>query len=348
MIETTWDRRVQRAFHASTGEDEVVVATTGDGVRLALSHYRPASPADRASTPIVLCHGLAANRFGFDLAPSRSLARWLASRGRDVWVLELRGSGRSNRPSARGPLRWGFTFDDYLLHDLPTAFAKVRERTGASSLDFVGHSMGGLLGYAHIGSSDNALRSLVAVGSSLDYYDSPSDFHLLKHLAPVARRLPMIPVGILTRLGAPLAGRFDSAHDRFNFVVENVEPALLRRVNAVAVHDVSGPLLAQLATAFDPPGLLSYDGSVCYADTVDRATVPVLAIAGDADRQCAPSAAEHTLRRTKHPASALHVFGREHGHPTSYGHFDLLIGRRVREEVFPVIERFLEARDAEG
>jgi pimeloyl-ACP methyl ester carboxylesterase len=344
VTEPAWDLRAQRAFGAVTGEDETVAVTTDDGWRLALAHYRPVG-REAAPVPVMLCHGLAANRFGFDLAPERSLARWLAARGRDVWVVELRGSGRSERPGRIGKKRWGCTFDDYLERDFPALFAEIGRRTGVDRIDLIGHSMGGLLGYAYLGSRGRTLRSLVAIGSSLDYYDSPSDFHLLKRLAPIARRLPTIPLGLLARLGAPMSARVENAIDRFNVVLDNVEPELYRRLSAVAFHDVSGPLLAQLATAFEAPGLRSSNGAVCYAERLEGARIPVLAIAGDADRQCAPSAAERTFRRTTHPASELRLFGRAHGHETAYGHFDLLIGPRAHHEVYPVIERFLESRD---
>ena len=41
----------------------------------------------------------------------------------------------------------------------------------------------------------------------------------------------------------------------------------------------------------------------------------------------------------------LRVFGKSHGHVDHYGHFDLLMGRRAKEEVFPHIDRFLDEHD---
>jgi len=58
--------------------------------------------------PIVLIHGFAQNRFSWD-TKIRSLSGWLATKGWDVWNLELRGHGRSRR---RGGTI-ATTFSDY-------------------------------------------------------------------------------------------------------------------------------------------------------------------------------------------------------------------------------------------
>ena len=42
---------------------------------------------------------------------------------------------------------------------------------------------------------------------------------------------------------------------------------------------------------------------------------------------------------------SMQVFGKEQGHADHYGHFDLLMGRRAGREVFPHIDRWLDAND---
>jgi hypothetical protein len=44
-------------------------------------------------------------------------------------------------------------------------------------------------------------------------------------------------------------------------------------------------------------------------------------------------------------AHRLVVFGTESGQPEHYGHFDLLLGKRVAEEVFPEIAHWLRRHD---
>ena len=53
-------------YYASpTQEDEIIYVTTSDGWRLAVHHYRP--EGQQHGAPVILCHGLSANRYVFDL-----------------------------------------------------------------------------------------------------------------------------------------------------------------------------------------------------------------------------------------------------------------------------------------
>jgi fermentation-respiration switch protein FrsA (DUF1100 family) len=109
---------------------------------------------------------------------------------------------------------------------------------------------------------------------------------------------------------------------------------------------VSTAVLLQLSTAFTPGGLRSADGSRRYLDDLRlaRVSTPVLALAGDRDEQCPLGASERTLAvlrgRTK-----LAEYGVAQGHSSHYGHFDLIIGKRARVEVWPAMEAWLIEHD---
>ena len=136
-------------YQVPTSQDETAFFTTRDGWRLALHRYRPQGESE--GLPVILCHGLGGNQHSFDLHGAPSLAPYLKSCGRDAWVVELRGSGASDRPGlciANLPYSWGF--DDHLECDIPAAIHYVLERTRASAVHWVGHSMGGMLAEAHI------------------------------------------------------------------------------------------------------------------------------------------------------------------------------------------------------
>jgi pimeloyl-ACP methyl ester carboxylesterase len=323
---------------------ELAHALTADGWRIALHRYAPSGPILRRH-PVLLCHGLGTNHLTFDVHPEVSLARHLARRGYLALSLDLRGHGDSERPS--GERRFGWAFDDYLLHDLPAAVACARQISGAPSVHWIGHSMGGMLAYAHLargGSSD--LRSATTVGSSLDYSDMKGGFHALLPLRALLERVPAVPVGLLARLAAPLVGRVESPFERFNVWPSNTDPTIWRKVSDQGFHAVSPPVMTQLASALAPGGLRSRDGSVAYLEALPRATAAVLGLAGDRDAQCPPDAARRTLESTGSARRAFQVFGPAHGHADHYGHFDLLIGRRARDEVFSHIDRWLDEHDA--
>jgi len=344
-----WNALCRRYYGArlDLGHDEVHFARTDDGWRLALSRYEPAAGARDGRSPALLVHGLAASRIGFDVDPTVSLARDLAARGFDVWALELRGHGQSDHPGPFTQRRFGWSFDDYLLRDVPAALALVRRETGRPRVHWIGHSMGGLLLYAHLARGGSAdLQSGVAIGSSLAYAGTPSDFHALARYRALAGVLPAVPLGPLATSTAPLAGRVPNRLEEFNVWPANVDGRLVRRLHATGFHPVSAPVLRQLATAMEPGGLRSADGSRRYMDGLGDARTPVLALAGDRDRQCHAEAAGRPLEAL--PAgtpSELHVLGRAGGQPEHYGHFDLLIGRRAPSEVFPRVAAWLERHE---
>lgn len=316
--------------------DEVLQAVTDDGLRLALHRYRP--QGQRRRHAVLCCHGLAANRLAFDVDPDVSLARHLASRGFEVFVMELRGHGVSQRP------RWGWTFDDYVAKDLPAAVRAIRDRGASERVHWIGHSMGGLLGYAHLsrgGGED--FRSAVTVGSSLDYSDG-TGFRRLAPLRPLLRRVPAVPVQLVARLSGSFVGRVTTPYERFNVWSTNCEPRHWRTICREGFHPVSSPVMDQLATALEPGGLRDAEGRERYGDRLAGATTPVLALAGSRDAQCPPGAVKRTVASLS-PASRVAVFGRDHGHADEYGHFDLLVGRHARREVFPAIEGWLVDHD---
>jgi polyhydroxyalkanoate synthase len=307
------------------------------------------SPPTRTASrrhPVVCCHGLGANHGAFDAGPDLSLARELAARSYTVFLLDLRGHGASEHPTWRGEHRFGWAFDDYLLSDMPAAIDAACHAVGSRAVHWIGHSMGGLLLYAYLaGGGSSAIRSGVTIGSSLDYSGSASGFKRLAGLRRFAARVPAIPIGPILRAAAPFIGRTTTPLERFNIWPTNVEPAVWRKLSIEGFHWVSGPVMAQLATAMDPGGLRSRDGSIRYTDGLAAASAPVLALAGDRDEQCPPDAARVTHEALGSARRELRVFGPEHGQEDHYGHFDMLVGRRVHEEVFPHVFAWLDEHD---
>lgn len=318
---------------------EVGFARSEDGWHLALTRYG----AQRTRRhPVLLVHGLGSNRLAFDLAPEVSLAAYLGRLGFDVFALDLRGHGRSEKPRWLGRKAWGWSFHHYPKHDLPAAIDAVLDRTGAPAVHVVGHSMGGIA--LHIVRARNEaarakIRSGVTLGAACDYSETPTAFHWLSRLAFLTYLMPAVPLGPLASQLAPVALAFDNPIDRFNVHASNVEVRLYRRLLGVAFHAISPPVLRTLGRAFRPGGLLDAD------DDGDRdvdedavAKTPLFAIAGTEDKQCAPEAAARLATDTR-------TFGRAHGHEDDYGHFDLIMGRHAADEVWPTLADWLTSHD---
>ncbi len=289
----------------------------------------------------MLLHGLGSNAYGW-LLPQRSLAHWLAARGWDVFIPELRGAGES------GAGGWRWDLDDYLDQDLPAILDAVREASGRDEVSWVGHSMGGLLLCCYAmrrPGGDHGIARGIAVGSALDYTVGRSGFSRMLPLRPLLARLGRVPFGVTTHLVSPLLGRVRSPLETFNFHPANVEAEVVRQIHAHAFEWIPVSLLLSLATTFEPGGLRSRDGRVRYLECAGSCQVPMLLLSGSADVQCPPEAVEQTARVLGPNAQVLHL-GRAHGTREEYGHFDLLVGKHAPEEVWPRLAAFLEARDA--
>lgn len=310
--------------------------STDDGVQLHLRRVRPPEIGRRGPT-VMLLHGLASNHRGFHL-PERSLARWLARRGHDVWLPELRGHGRS------AVRRYDWCLDEYLELDLPAILAAIQRYGGTDHIHWVGHSMGGILlmsyGALH---PDAPIASGVAVGSALDYTVGDTEFANLLPLRPILEPLGAIPYGSLVHLLAPMMGDGKlEAIEAFNVWPSNVEPKIVQRLHACCFHSIPTSLLINLATTFEPDGLCVCSGTrICERAT--RVSFPLRLIAGSKDAQVGVKAVEHTAQLVGDNADLV-VCGADQGCGDHYGHWDLLVGRRAPREVWPRIAEWIEAR----
>lgn len=308
----------------------MVFARTDDDWAIALS----SRVAQRY--PVILCHGLAANRHAWDLTPERSLAQHLVAACFDVFALELRGQGRSEKPPF-GKKGYHWSFFDYVLRDGPAAIEEVLRTTGASKVHWVGHSMGGILLLAMLALGETSIASGVTIGSSLDYSNTGSAFENLIKLLPLTRFIDPVPLGPFAAAMAPQALAFDNPIDRFNVYPDNIDRSVYRKLTAVGFHPIPRGVLKDLAGGFVSGGLRLPDGS----RLVKRlpTSVPVLSVAGTEDLQCSPMAARR--HGTDHE-----VFGTVHGTAEEYGHFELICGDRAETEVWPTLVQWLEDQDA--
>lgn len=309
---------------------------TPDGAAITLHAYGDASDT---RPPVLLCHGAFSNHVIYDLGRGVGLAPSLAADGRRVFTVDLRGRERSvvggRRARARALLR-GWTMDDLLTHDLPTAFDAVLQLTGARALDFVGHSMGGMLIVAHLSAQpDPRVRRVVSVGSA-DFGSmeaartTPSlrQLDLAVLLRPVTMLSPVIPMQPSSRWLAPALARLPSALPNPALETGNVEPEVLAHYYANGLVSVPSRKLAQFARL--PAG-----------DALAHYTTPTLFCAGAVDLLVSPAVARRAYEGIASPTKRLVLFGRAHGHRADYGHSDLLIGRHAAAEVFPEIAAFL-------
>ena len=322
-----WTRRLA----APAPEDERLAARTRDGWRLALGRRRPRGPARRP--PVLLCHGLSANRWMLDPGvDGRSLSAFLAGAGFDCFALDLRGHGgsRSGPPGARP-----WTFDTYLAEDVPAALDSVRAATGQERVLWVGHSLGALLGMAACQAHAARIAGLVAIAGPVLMPPFVGASHLL---LPARGRFNRL----LAAMAAPLAGALPLPVAEGIVARDNIERPVYRRLLANGIEDVAPGVFAQLRGWVRQDAFRSEDGSMDYRAGLAACRQPALFVGAALDRLAPPASARAGLARWGGPGEFF-LAAREAGLSADYSHTDLLLGRRAPEEVFPRVRDWLLA-----
>ena len=125
------------------------------------------SPRFSGTPPVVLLGAGCGNTIAvYTLAGENSLPHYLSAAGCEVWAFDLRGHGKS-KPPPEEPVAWDL--NSYVFQDAVAVIHHVREETGAASVHYVGHSMGGMIGMALAAhpSTTHLIQSVCALGSSV-------------------------------------------------------------------------------------------------------------------------------------------------------------------------------------
>jgi pimeloyl-ACP methyl ester carboxylesterase len=332
-----FDRPRPRRFHARTR----------DGWRLALYRHEPRPTSHR--TPVILCHGMSSNRWDMDGPGRLSLARYLVRRGYDAWVIELRGAGRSTRPSLWNDKRYDWTFEDYVQHDARAALQVVLSETGAPRVHWVGHSMGGMIAYALLMTPvAGKIASAVTLGSPTmsDVGHPVLDFGLpyrgLLRYAP--RR---VPLGTLARLAAPVAPLLSRLLSdniaELGWHPGNASLALLRTLMLTAVDDLPSSLLREFARWYDAKAMSDRYAMFDFTEHLERINTPMLIIAGSKDGLTPVRDLERVYRRLASRDKVFRVIGKDTGSAHDYSHADLVLGLHAPDDVYPVVAEWLDA-----
>lgn len=337
-----------RFWFVERSGDEQYRVVPADGWELGVRRYLPQGQTPGRSAerlPVVLCHGLGANHFNLDYSDGRSLAVWLAARGFDCHVVDLRGRASSAQPPP-GKSRWGWSFDDYVRYDLPAIVEAVCRHAGTSQVMWVGHSMGGMVAYAYLEACAQAGRpsgiaGLVALGS-------PARFERMEHLRLEARLhhllspLPAVWLEKASVAMTPLAGWVETPGTRLVLEPGSLCGRLQRHGLANAVAPMSRGEILQFADWILNGEMRSRDDETVYFQNLHRVQVPACFVAGSHDLLARPHNVEAAYTQWGGGEKEFHLFGAGQGAPVDYGHVDLVLGDTAPEYVWPVVGRFVE------
>lgn len=350
-------------------ESRVETFTTEDGVALRLKHY-----VNRGGQPVLMAHGFLGNGLEFDLPhPEHNLAVYLAKRGYDVWISSFRGCGR--KPYTCEATGWDHSVDHLAALDAPALVKGVAESTGRLPI-WIGHSMGGIVLYLYLQgikleSSDGGFKVAIDRGLAEERnrsiaggitIGSPSSLHfgggdwiarlsrlplfertvaslirLLKRMNDSSPRLPITEfsafVSRFPRVGRVLAMRGPIAMGLY--YTENVDPDVGYSLIKHASDSVSTRMTIQILALGVDPDLKCYNGECNFNRNMGLITAPLFFITGTEDFAGSDNIREHGYGQVSSLVKDYRCFD-------GYGHCDLVMGKRVQEEVYPVIMEWIE------
>jgi lysosomal acid lipase/cholesteryl ester hydrolase len=332
-------------------------AYTKDGWRLGMRCIRPARP-DPAKLPVVLCHGLGLNATFWTIYDNHHLAEQLASRGYIVYLPDMRGSGASQRLGPVGKInsvlrqtplleigegRWNV--DDQIKYDVPAILDYVKNDCGYERVNWVGHSLGGMLMFAFLETDPHPERvaNFVAMGAAVTLANAPESSMLLANRA-LRVMLRVVSTG---RIARPMRrGRPPGLEiiDGFYYTAGNVDRQTIDRFYGYTLENPGRGALAQLDPYLEKGRFVSADRRTDYVALLPRVTTPVLFVAGEHDVMSSVESTLMTYDAISSRDKELLRFGRREGHVDDYGHCDLVWSKYAPVELFPPVIDWLDRR----
>jgi pimeloyl-ACP methyl ester carboxylesterase len=319
---------------------EIHDVPNGAGWSISLKRVAPTAPAPdgRARRPVLIVPGYGMNSFIFSFHPrGLSLEEYLASRGLEVWSVDLRSQGRSTRRG--GSDEYGLA--ELGIDDVGVAVKHVLSatRTGHDKLDLIGCSLGTALVFAYLACvEDPPVGSVVNLGGLVTWVKvHPA----LLAAAYSPRLIGMIKVRHtrkLARLALPALARF--------------LPKVLSLYLNTASTDTSN-VATMVKTVEDPNPFVNREIAewitrrelVVRGVNVSRAlrsmTNPFLCVIANNDGIVPPETARDPYDAIGSADKELLAVG-DVGRPIA--HADLFLSTGAQESVFTVITRFLLAR----
>jgi pimeloyl-ACP methyl ester carboxylesterase len=277
--------------------EELEIRTRSGAVLRALVDDPPEGTTLRAT--LVLAHAMFARKSSFGRRDRPGLSSVLTARGFRTVAFDFRGHGDSVAPEdARG---WGY--DDLVREDVPAIVEYARARGEDKPVIVVGHSLGGHVALAALGTGRTSVDAVVALGVSVWLRELERS-----HVRWGAKR-------VVARAMLAISSRAGGL------------PARKLRIGS---DDASERYVRDLLSTVTTGSWASADGADDYLAALARVRVPVAAVLGERDRlNCHPSAGEAFVRRCAGPVAFFRA---------PAGHMELVTGTRAHRAVIDAVE----------
>jgi cholesterol oxidase len=307
--------------------------------------------------PVVLAPGLGVSSliFAIETLPT-NLLEFLYERGWDVWLFDYRTA--IELPSASAQC----TADEIAREDYPAAFAKVREATGAETVQVVAHCFGattfcmamlaGLEGVRAAVCSQVAMHLVTPFQTRLKCRLHVPDLLAALQLRSLTAKVPEKP-GLLSRLyGRLLALLPTAAGERCDSpVCQRIAFMYGNLYRHLQLDDDTHRALAEMFGVANMRGfrqlgmmvrrghLVDAAGAEVYMPHLERLAIPLAFVHGAENACYLPRSTElsyQLLCERNDPA-----LYRRHVVP-GYGHIDCIFGSNAWKDVYPLVSAHLE------
>lgn len=278
-------------------DHDQLIARTADGVTLRMDRIR--AVGERRGV-VVCLHAMMTDGRYFGARRDEAFAHALAAHGYDVVVPDFRGHGHSQPPTAGRDGDW--SFDDLVELDLPAIVATAAASAGCApeQLVLLGHSLGGLVATAALGTG----------------------------------RIPSPRLLVLASTNVWMTGRTGSLRRRAMMAVyRHVTAALGRapiRALRVGTADEAATYVRQL-TGWTMAARWTSLRGVDYLAAAESITTPVLPLVGAGDWMCTPRDASGFAGHLA-CAAPIRVVGTRFGDALDPDHFEMF----TRKELAPL------------
>jgi polyhydroxyalkanoate synthase subunit PhaC len=314
-----------------------------------LYHFEP-TREKKYPTPILIVYAPILRPYILDVAPGNSFIEYLLGEGFDVFLLDWGNAGPEDKH---------ISFEDWILDYMPEAVESVLSSSQAEELTIYGYCQGGTMSamYASLFPQEH-LKNLILLATPTDFApDDPGIFGLWtlwsrnseNYFDPdlVVEAFGNIPEDFLKRLnetGSSVLGPLPSLASSYAKMWDQITPEKTMATWLAVSKWVDdgkpfpGEAFRQWIRDFYQKNKLPKGEIELRGQRVDLSNIecPLLNIAGSKDFICPLAQAEATMDLVRSQDKEFVVF--------DAGHVGLMAGPVAKEELWPRVGSWLEAR----
>ncbi len=257
----------------------------------------------------------------------------------------VQGIGKSELNNASAdPKYMNWTYDDYVMQDVPTIIKAVKEKSGKDKVHWVGHSMGGNIVLCYLTQTPKAnedVASLFTAGSQLTMSKGTVMRRQFENFQ--AQRLLEVRgnAGDL----ATMKEATKETNNKMFFNLDNADQVLVTRLNEIGLDTPSLGVLGQYMTLSDTGKYSSTDKKIDYTAGASNISVPAFFSAGGKDNFVNPDDVDFLIKHVSSSPKESKIYGHSQGFSVDFGHNDSFISSAASREIYPLVVGWLDAND---